>query len=418
MKFHSASYRCRGLSVLENLELYSFIEITAIILQMILMRTSFLDYPIADNELTLIMVLLDLIRCMQTKEIPNTVRRIYKCIKIENFSEVFCKEKFGFLKADLPKLLKVLKLSDKTFLLKNKSKVFGEEVMLLSLARFRTKCKFSELGTIFERDCSILSHTFSVFIDYVLTNFSNMLTNALKYWLPSLPHFAECIRKKIAEYGINFKSGTFFVFGFYDDTVLECRRPGAGPLYDSLNRNSNRIQESFYNGWKKHHGFKYQTLELPNGLAADVFGPRSFRRNDLQLLEESQLNARLHDLQITSRVQYKAYGDGIFPIQTHLIGKHSIIEGNPLNARFSAENEVMTKIRIANEWSYGYTGTLFPLVKDKFFNKIRLSPNCAFWYFVATLLRNAYVCLYGNISTQYFKISPPDLEEYFLSFEQ
>ena len=124
MKFHSASYRCHGLSVLENLELYSFIEITAIILQMILMRTSFLDYPIADNELTLIMVLLDLIRCMQTKEIPNTVRRIYKCIKIENFSEVFCKEKFGFLKADLPKLLKVLKLSDKTFLLKNKSKVF------------------------------------------------------------------------------------------------------------------------------------------------------------------------------------------------------------------------------------------------------------------------------------------------------
>ena len=89
-----------------------------------------------------------------------------------------------------------------------------------------------------------------------------------------------------------------------------------------------------------------------------------------------------------------------------------------MNARFSAENEVMTKIRIANEWSYGYTGTLFPLVKDKFFNKIRLSPNCAFWYFVATLLRNAYVCLYGNISTQYFKISPPDLEEYFLSFEQ
>ena len=417
-KYHSASYRCYGLSVIEVLEINAFVEILTTMLQLILIRTTFLDLPITHEELSVIIKLIDLMRSIQTIEIPNTVRRITGSIKIENFSEAFCKEKFCFLKSDLPKVLKVFKLDEKVFKLKNKSKATGEELLLISLARFRTKCKYSELETVFGRDRSILSHMFIIFIDYILTNFKSMLSDALTYWMPSFPQFAESIRAKIAEYGVKFDCGSYFVFGFYDDTVLECRRPGTGPLYNSQNRHSNRIQESFYNGWKKHHGFKYQTLELPNGMAADLFGPRSFRRNDLQLLDESQLNSRLKDLQTNQVIQYKAYGDGIFPIQSHLIGKHSIVEGNPLNETFRKENEVMTKIRISNEWSYGSTGNLFPLVKDKFFHKIRLSPNCAYWYFVATLLRNAYVCLYGNISTKYFNTSPPDLEEYFLSFAQ
>jgi len=247
----------------------------------------------------------------------------------------------------------------------------------------------------------------------MLDNFSKLLTKALNYWLPYFPQFAEAIRAKISEYGVDFARGSYFIFGFYDDTVLESRRPGARPQYNSNLRNSNRIQESFYNGWKKHHGFKYQTLELPNGIAADVFGPRSFRRNDLLLLQESTLNDKIKNLQIGRNVQYKAYGDGIFPIQSHLIGKHTIIPGNIINDRLKSENDVMTKIRICNEWSYGFTGALFPLVKDKYFTKIRLSPNSAYWYFVATILRNCYVCLYGNISTSYFDLQPPSLDEYF-----
>ena len=113
------------------------------------------------------------------------------------------------------------------------------------------------------------------------------------------------------------------------------------------------------------------------------------------------MNERLKRLQEGKDVQYKAYGDGIFPIQSLMIGKHTIIEGHQRSERLRLENNVMTKIRISNEWSYGFTGILFPLVKDKFFNKIRLSPNCSYWYIVATILRNSYVCLYGNISTNF-----------------
>ena len=120
---------------------------------------------------------------------------------------------------------------------------------------------------------------------------------------------------------IHYAPGTFRVFGFHDDTVIATCRPGGGPAPDG-GRHDNFIQMAFYNGWKKHHGVKYQTLELPNCLVADMFGPRSFRRSDLELLGESDLNNRLAAVQQGQPQQYASYGDGIFPINSHTIGKH------------------------------------------------------------------------------------------------
>lgn len=57
----------------------------------------------------------------------------------------------------------------------------------------------------------------------------------------------------------------------------------AGPKFQGT-RDDRNIQRAFYNVWKKHHGIKWQSIELPNGMSGDLFGPMSFRRHDLDLV--------------------------------------------------------------------------------------------------------------------------------------
>ena len=160
---------------------------------------------------------------------------------------------------------------------------------------------------------------------------------------------------------------------------------------------------------KKHHGYKYQSVEPPNGMCIDMFGPKSFRQSDIRLLQWSRLKSRLAEAQRGNNMQYCSYGDGIFPINSHTICKH--VDDTTNDERY--ENRMMSKIRISNEWAYGKTHNLFPYVKWKFGQKIKRNRFVTRYYFIATLLRNAHTCLYGGITSTYFNCQPPFLEDYF-----
>jgi hypothetical protein len=108
--------------------------------------------------------------------------------------------------------------------------------------------------------------------------------------------------------------------------------------------------------------------------------------------------------------QYVGYGDGIFQPQSHLIGRHRGVN-MPVEERY--ENGIMTKIRIPNEWGYGITANLFKLVKYHLGLKICKTKNVSRYYFVATLLRNAHLCLYDGLTSDYFDCPAPELEDYF-----
>jgi hypothetical protein len=209
---------------------------------------------------------------------------------------------------------------------------------------------------------------------------------------------------------IHYERDTFRIFGFHDDTVIATCRPGSGPTNDG-GRFDNFIQMAFYNGWKKHHGYKYQSLDLPNGMCADLYGPTSFRQNDLVLLRDSNLNDRIAAVQINKQLQLSSYGDGIFPIGTHTIGKHV---GDCSREEYY-ENRMMSKIRLANEWDYGATANLFPFIKWKAGQNIRRNNLVTRYYFVATtLLCNAHMCLYEGLASSYFNCPCPELEDYFV----
>ena len=67
--------------------------------------------------------------------------------------------------------------------------------------------------------------------------------------------------------------------GFIDDTVTRITRPGGGPAEEGINavRYNTLIQQSFFNGYKACHGLKHQTVEIPNGMCGELYGPKSFR---------------------------------------------------------------------------------------------------------------------------------------------
>jgi hypothetical protein len=73
----------------------------------------------------------------------------------------------------------------------------------------------------------------------------------------------------------------------------------------------------------------------------------------------------------------------------------------------------MTKIRVANEWDYGITSNSFPFIADEKSQKIRKTPFVSRYYFVATLIRNAHMCLYKGVTASYFDCSALSLEDYF-----
>jgi len=66
-KFHSASYRCHGLSVLESNEIRALIDMTVVLLKLFRMKLVIMDYMLTFNEIYLLVSLVQLIISVHTK---------------------------------------------------------------------------------------------------------------------------------------------------------------------------------------------------------------------------------------------------------------------------------------------------------------------------------------------------------------
>ena len=146
-----------------------------------------------------------------------------------------------------------------------------------------------------------------------------------------------------------------------------------------------------YNGRKRIHTLKFQSVTAPNGLTAHLFGPVEGRRHDAYILHESrllpELEARSHDLKVP------------FP-------------GNNLGENQPAFNASMSKVHISGEWAFGEIVNLFKFRDFQKTQKVLLSA-CAKMYIVSGLLTNDHSCLYKNNTLSYFGLDLPTLNEYF-----
>ncbi|KAG5189475.1 hypothetical protein JKP88DRAFT_192806 [Tribonema minus] len=72
----------------------------------------------------------------------------------------------------------------------------------------------------------------------------------------------------------------------------------------------------------------------------------------------------------------------------------------------------MSKARICVEWGFGKVVQQFAFVDFKKNLKLYLQPIERI-YAVAALLTKCHTCLYGSMTSEYFGIMSPTLQEYF-----
>ena len=249
-----------------------------------------------------------------------------------------------------------------TMISPSRHKFDGQEVFLFGLYRLSHPGKYDRQDIIkifgFVHK-SRASECFYCFLHFMVNQWGYLLTNNMQHSLSHLSEMASSIRKKCSELGCYFDEA-FNIFGFIDNTMNATCRPGGGPTRDGIDapRNDQNIQRAWYNGWKKLHGMKWQTIDLPNGMNFHVYGPVSVRHNDLWTLRHSDINEKLRLLQIHEPIQYRIYGDSAYVHlnKSHMRARHLY---QALTPREIFENRVLSCYMEQIEWDYGDIGRYF-----------------------------------------------------------
>lgn len=103
------------------------------------------------------------------------------------------------------------------------------------------------------------------------------------------------------------------------------------------------------------------------------------------------------------------YGDPAYPLRIHLQSPFRAQQLTPAMAEF---NRSMSAVRVSVEWLFGDVINYFKFLDFKKDFKIGLSA-VGKMYIVCALLQNAITCLYGNNTSKYFQLHPPEINEYF-----
>ena len=146
------------------------------------------------------------------------------------------------------------------------------------------------------------------------------------------------------------------------------------------------FQRVLYNGHKKVHAIKFQSVAVPNGLVANLFSPGEGKRHDSSMLSESNLYNQL--------VQYAVningdplciYGDPAYPHRPQLQGP---FKGARLTQNEKDWNSAMSSVRVSVEWIFKDIINCFKFLDFKKNLKVQLSA-VGKMYIVCTLLHNA-----------------------------
>ena len=103
------------------------------------------------------------------------------------------------------------------------------------------------------------------------------------------------------------------------------------------------------------------------------------------------------------------YGDAAYPLRMHLQGP---FKNGVLTPHMLQYNTAMSRVRCSVEWLFGDVVNSFNSLDFKKNLKLLLS-SVGKMYAVSVILQNALTCLYGNITSTYFDLSPPSPQDYF-----
>ncbi|XP_070178250.1 uncharacterized protein [Littorina saxatilis] len=270
----------------------------------------------------------------------------------------------------------------------NGTKTSGLEVLCIVLRRLAYPCRFADLCAIFPRNEPELCLLFNLGIHHIYDNFHHKLTAFNQPWVaaPELLRYCQAIARK----GAPLQN----CWGFIDGTVRPMCRPG-------------QHQREVFNGHKRVHGLKFQSIVIPNGLIANLHGPIEGRRHDSALLTASGAMQYMEANCNIDGAPLCVYGDPAYPLRPHLHRPH---RGNNLTREQQQFNTDMSSVRQAVEWGFQKITTEWAFLDFKKNLKLFLSPVGKL-YMVGALLANCHTCMYGSEVASYFELNPPSVED-------
>ena len=177
----------------------------------------------------------------------------YGRFSIDRIEEPECKAEFRVEKKDLPQLAEALQLPQ-TFRCYQRTTADKLEGLCILLRRMSFPCRYSDMIPRFGRPVPELSMITNTVINYIYDVHSHRLLE----WNDNImsPDLLDIYTDAISNKGAALGN----CFGFIDGTVRPICRPS-------------QYQRIVFNGHKRVHSLKFQSVSLPNGLIANLYGP-------------------------------------------------------------------------------------------------------------------------------------------------
>ena len=182
----------------------------------------------------------------------------YTRFDLERLNDDECYSEFRFARNDIYRLKDVFQFPE-SFTCYNGTVYDSVEALCIFLKRFAYPCRYLDILPRFGRPvpqlCMISNHVMNILYE----SWHHLLNNLQQNWLATnnLEMFADVIHQA----GAPLTS----CWGFVDGTVRPINRP-------------QRNQRIVYNGHKRVHSLKFQSVVTPNGLIANLFGPVEGKR--------------------------------------------------------------------------------------------------------------------------------------------
>ena len=184
---------------------------------------------------------------------PDFPYHHYTAFDLDALDESESVAEFRFCKRDVRKLSNVLQIPD-TIVCDQRSICDGIEGLCILLKRMSYPCRYGDMIHRFAKPVPVLSMINNHMIDYIYDTHVHKVLN----WNHEIlsPVNLQTYVNAITAKGAPLDN----CFGFIDGTVRHISRPG-------------EHQRILYNGHKRVHALKFQSIALPNGIIGNLYGP-------------------------------------------------------------------------------------------------------------------------------------------------
>ena len=177
----------------------------------------------------------------------------YERFELANMDEAEGEAEFRFEKSDLPQLAEALRIPQ-VFRCKQRSVCDGMEGLCMLLRRLANPCRYSDLIPRFGRPVPEISMITAKVAHFIYESHGRRIME----WNDDILN-TDCLERYAAVIHVK-GSALSNCFGFVDGTVRPICRPNVN-------------QRQVYNGHKRVHALKFQSVAVPNGLIANLYGP-------------------------------------------------------------------------------------------------------------------------------------------------